>query len=41
MHEVQREYMDTAGDGGQRADDGGQNAETARAEQKVLSRNPD
>lgn len=30
--------MDTAGDGGQRADDGGQNAETTRAEQEVLSR---
>lgn len=30
--------MDAAGDGGQRADDGGQNAETTRAEQKVLAR---
>lgn len=38
VHEVQREYVDTAGDGGQRADDGGQNAETTCAEQKVLSR---
>lgn len=40
VHEIQREYVDTAGDGGQRADDGGQNAETTRTEQKILQRKP-
>ena len=39
VHKVQREYVDTAGHSGQSTDDGGENAETTRAEQKVLKRN--
>ncbi len=38
VHEVQREYVDAAGHSGQSADDGGENAETTCAEQKVLQR---
>lgn len=38
VHEIQREYVDTAGDGGERADDGGQDAEATRTEQKILRR---
>lgn len=36
VQEVQGEYVDTAGHGGQGTNDGGENAETTRTEQKVL-----
>lgn len=38
VQEVQGEYVDTAGHGGQGTNDGGENAETTRTEQKVLYR---
>lgn len=39
VYKVQGEYVDTASHSGQSADDGGENAETTCAEQKVLQRN--
>lgn len=38
VHKVQGENVNAAGHSGQRADDGGENAETTSTEQKVLQR---